>query len=369
MKKLLLLALFCLLGACGRNAAVNTPDELDEPDKVLYDRAMHEMERNRYTVARLALQTLINTYPDSEFLPQAKYGLAESFYREGGTSMLNQSEVEFRDYITFFPATDLADDAQLMVALTHVRQMEKPDRDPTQARAAEAELKKMISAYPDSPLLDEAKQRLRDVQEILAEGIFKVGHQYLLRRSYPAASSRYREILEKYPDYSKMDETLYSLAESLRRNNNPPESAIYYARIVSDHPQSEFVEDAKEHLTELKMPIPEVNPVAIARAQQRPEGKGLFGKVIGVFGRRPEVATETGAARVGPEPEEQSSSGRDGDGSFTVNGRVVVDPSKPEVKPEVNPEVKPELKPEVKPECKPDDKLENRPECKPEDKK
>ena len=106
MNKFLVFALLFLLAGCGRNAAVNAPgSDLDEPDKVLYDRAKHELERNRYTVARLALQTLINTYPDSEYLPQAKFGLAESFYREGTTSMLNQSETEFKDYITFFPAT------------------------------------------------------------------------------------------------------------------------------------------------------------------------------------------------------------------------------------------------------------------------
>ena len=117
MKKLLVFALFLLLVGCGRNTAVENPgSDLDEPDKVLYDRAIGELKRNRYTVARLALQTLINTYPDSEYLPQAKFGLAETFYQEGTTAMLNQAETEFKDYITFFPATDLADDAQLMVA-------------------------------------------------------------------------------------------------------------------------------------------------------------------------------------------------------------------------------------------------------------
>jgi len=36
-----------------------------EPDKVLYDRAQEDLKHNRYTEGRLALQTLINTYPDS----------------------------------------------------------------------------------------------------------------------------------------------------------------------------------------------------------------------------------------------------------------------------------------------------------------
>jgi len=321
MKKSLVLALFLLLAGCGRNANVESPgSDLDEPDKVLYDRAIKDLDRNRYIVARLALQTLINTYPDSEYLPQAKYGLARSFYEEGTTSMFNQAETEFKDYITFFPTTDLADDAQMMVAMTHVRQLEKPDRDSTQARLAEVELKKMISDYPDSPLLDEAKQKLRDVQEVLAEGVSRVGHHYLLRRSYPAATDRFKEILTKYPDYSKLDDTLYSLAESLRHNGNEPESGIYYARVVRDMPLSPLASDAKQRLTELKIPIPEANPVAIARTQPAREGRGLFGKMFGMFGRRPDVDTKTGAAS-GTESSEQPS--ENGNGDFTIEPKVV----------------------------------------------
>src|SRR5437773_9797796 len=174
MRKLLTFSLFFLLVSCGgKNVETNPPDSsnLDEPDRVLFERATNDLERNKLAVARLTLNTLINTYPDSEYLPQAKYKLAESFYREGTTSMLNQAEAEFKDYITFFPRSDLADDAQLMVAMTHVKQMEKSDRDRTQALFAESELRAMIDMYPDSPLLDEAKKTLRAVQEVLADAV------------------------------------------------------------------------------------------------------------------------------------------------------------------------------------------------------
>src|SRR6266446_4286186 len=175
----LVFALFFLFVSChGKKVAINTsipPSPLNEPDKVLFEKAMKDLEKSRFTVARLSLQTLINTYPDSEFLPQAKYALAESFYREDTTASQGQAEGEFKDYITFFPTNEPADDAQLKIALTHVRRIETADRDRTQAILAEAELKVMIENYPDSPLLDEAKQKLRGVQEVLADGVNKVG--------------------------------------------------------------------------------------------------------------------------------------------------------------------------------------------------
>ena len=322
--------LVLLLAGCG-----GYPDELTigeagaaEPDRILFERALIDMNRGRHIQARLELNTLINTYSDSEFLPQSKYAIAESFYRDGGQSDLIQSEAEFRDYITFFPTSDLADDAQLMVALTHVRQMQKPDRDPTQALMAELELESFISTYPDSQLLDEAKDKLRAVKEVLADGILKVANFYSTTRSYVAAIDRYRELLEDYPDYSKTPETLYKLAEAMRINNNEGESIIYYARVVRDHPLSEEVEQAKIRLGELGQPIPEVNPVALARAEALPPpvSKGLFARMFGLLSRQPDVSAETTAASI---IRDEGSDPATGEGDFEVEGVVVTPPTNP----------------------------------------
>src|SRR5579883_902881 len=249
MRKFFLgLPLFLLLLSCGgKKAATNAPTTtLNEPDRVLFERAMKDMEKSRFTVARLTLQTLISTYPDSEFLPQAKYAMAESFYREGTSTSLTQAENEFRDYITFFPQDPLADDAQMKIAMTHVKRLEKPDRDTSQARMAEAEFKSFIESYPGSPLINEAKEKLRDVQELLADGILGVGNFYLAsHKDYNAAISRYKEVLNKYPDYSRLPDTLYNLAWSLAQSGKAEEAATYYARIVSDHPFSDRVSAAK----------------------------------------------------------------------------------------------------------------------------
>jgi outer membrane protein assembly factor BamD len=65
---------------------------------VLFDRAMDAMKHNRFDVARMTLQTLINTYPDSEFIARAKLAVADSWYAEGGTTALQQAEIEYKDF-------------------------------------------------------------------------------------------------------------------------------------------------------------------------------------------------------------------------------------------------------------------------------
>jgi outer membrane protein assembly factor BamD len=287
---------------------------------------MRDMQKSRFTVARLTLQTLINTYPDSEFLPQAKYAMAESFYREGTSTALTEAENGFKDYITFFPGSALADDAQMKIAMAHVRRLEKPDRDRSQAFQAEAEFKSFIEAYPDSPLLNEAKQKLRDVQELLADGDAAVANFYFVKKDYPAALSRYKEILTKYPDYTHAPETLFNGAESLRRLGNDKEAVTYYSRIAMYYPLSVRIDDAKERLVAMKEPVPDPDPIALARAQQKGvvESAGVLGKVITVLKGRPSVSTSTSAASTaaGTEDAEPDSNApvRGGTGKGKANG-------------------------------------------------
>src|SRR5262249_43044320 len=154
------------------------------------DRAMDAVKHGKYDVARLTFQTLINTYPDSEFVARAKLGVADSWYAEGGAAAYQQAEAEYRDFETFFPNMAEAAEAQLRFATSHSKQMEKADRDFTHAKRAEDEYRQLITQSPDSKLVPEAKQRLREVQEVLADREFMIGRFYWLRESWPAAQAR-----------------------------------------------------------------------------------------------------------------------------------------------------------------------------------
>src|SRR6202008_4523153 len=211
----ILLGALVLCVAC-TNKKVNNPLAnvgSKQPDKVLFDRAMDAMKHNRFDVARMTLQTLINTYPDSEFIARAKLAVGDSWYAEGGTAALAQAEQEYSDFEIFFPNMPEAAEAQLKIANIHFQQMEKADRDYTHAKRAEDEYRKMILTYPDSKLVPECKQRLLEVQEVLAEREFQIGRFYYLRESYPASIARLQSLVEKYPLYSRADEALFLLGQ------------------------------------------------------------------------------------------------------------------------------------------------------------
>jgi outer membrane protein assembly factor BamD len=285
----------------------------EQPDKQLYDVAMADMAKGQYTVARLNLETLLNTYPDSEYLARAKMAVADSWYREGGIEGLAQAEAQYKDFITFFPEMKEASEAQLKVAKIHYRQLQKPDRDPTQAVQAQAELRTFLMNYPDSPLRKQALQMLRAVQEVLAEGEYRIGTFYLDRaregdfNDYRAAQSRLQAVLRKFPLYSRGDEATDELANSylitsglytaaVRFEPNPETKKLYQAnanadrakaieafgRIMQRYPLSPYAKDARTALTRMHVPVPVATPAEIAfnrteiedRAKV-PQNKGL----------------------------------------------------------------------------------------------
>jgi outer membrane protein assembly factor BamD len=307
---ILSVVLLLSLAACFRakKGEVITPTGGAEPDKILYEKGLKDLEKGRFEIARLTLQTLLNTYPDSDYKEKAKMAIADSFYKQGGTSGLVQAEAEYKDFMTFFPTSDDSDDAQMRVAMTHYKQMEKPDRDRTQAKAAEREFKNMLEQFPDSPLRDEATQRLREVQEVLGEGDMRVAQHYMRLRRYDASVNRSMSVLKEYPDFSQQDAILFIMGQSLEKKKQVVRAGYYYGKIVSDHPLSSYSDESRKRLEELNLPIPEVNPEALARAQterEEHEKNSMMGRVASLFSKKPDVSTARKSSRppldLGPE--------------------------------------------------------------------
>ncbi len=255
------------------------PADSAEPDKVLYLRAMQDVKQKKFTEARLDFQTLINTYPDSEYLAKAKLGVADSFYKQGGTSNFTQAVEEYKNFIVFFPFLDEAAYAQMQVGMAHYRMMEKADRDNSQAEAADQEFRTFLAKYPQNPLVPKAEQYLRDVQEVLADGEFRVARFYYLKQDLRASAARLVEVSDRYPLYSQSDDALfmlgsiYSRAKQVSKNEDDKNhwadlAAKCYERIVRDYPLSDSAPEAKARLKLMGMDVPAADPAALARMRR-----------------------------------------------------------------------------------------------------
>jgi outer membrane protein assembly factor BamD len=262
-------------------------------DRVLFEEAAKEVRKGRHETGRLLFTTIINTYPDSPFLPLAKLAIADSFYLEGTTSALIQAAQAYLDWLTFFPTDPLADDAMLKVAEAEMRQMGLADRDISHARKAEQRLKALIQQFPQTKLRPEVEARLAEVQENLAMHNYNVGNFYLEARFKPGrgglkgAQSRFKEIVEKYPNFSYMDEVLYKLAVTYQQEEEPDEAAKYYQQMMRNYPNSDYAEKAREQLGIIGAPVPEPDPAR--RSVVPPDRPGMMKTVMQEISGRAEV--------------------------------------------------------------------------------
>jgi len=282
--------------ACRRKKYENpiTKDTV-QPDKVLFDKAIGDVERGRYEIARLTLNTLMNTYVDSEYLAKAKLAIADSWFREGGSHGLAQAEAEYKDFILFYPTLEEAPEAQEKVCNIHYRQMEKADRDPLHALRAEEECRQVLIQFPNSKFAPQVQQYLRNIQEVLADHEFTVGDIYHKTGRYAAAANRLQALTDHYPLFSKADQALWKLGDSYSRMGPRfrDKAGQAYARIVREYPLSPLAEAAKKKLNTLEMPIPEVDPVALARMQYELENQtkpGIMSHVWGIFRKSPDTS-------------------------------------------------------------------------------
>jgi outer membrane protein assembly factor BamD len=257
-----------------------------QPDKELFDKAMLAIKKGRFDVARLDLQTMLNTYPDSEYRMRAKLAVGDAWFKEGGSAALTQAEAEYKDFITFFPNAPEAAEAQMKVGDIYYSEMEKPDRDFANAEHAEQEYRVMINQFPDSSLIPRAKQKLRDVQEVLAERETQIGLYYESRENYPAAIARLQTVSDTYPLYSKSDQVLLAIgdayageAHNIQISRGLPGAvkermrAVYldrasaaYDRVITRYPMAPHVDDAKDRLVAMNRPVPEPTADAVAES-------------------------------------------------------------------------------------------------------
>jgi len=290
----------------------------EQPDKILYDKAMLAMKKGKYDVARLDLQTLLNTYSESEYAMRAKLAVGDTWFKEGGSAALAQAEQEYKDFITFFPNSPEAAEAQMKVGDIYFQQMAKPDRDPQNAINAEREYRTMLEQFPDSPLIPRAKQKLRDVQEVLAQRQYEIGEYYFSRENWAASIARLQTVADSYPLYSKADLTLISIGDAyaneaafVSRFRISPKAkaelvkyyndraAASWDRVCVRYPLGPHVEDAKDRLIAMGRPVPDPTAAELAESQAEEDSRvnvRLGSRALSLLGPGPDTVK---AARVG----------------------------------------------------------------------
>jgi outer membrane protein assembly factor BamD len=247
-----LLALAALASACA-SGPKRPPVGAEEPDKFLWEHGNEALKDRRWLVAREFLRQLMDSYPQSPFRASAKLGVADSFLGEGTAESRVMAINEFREFLSYYPTHELAHYAQFKLGMAHYYEMPNSARDQTETKEAIRELTTYVERFPDRPLIEEARQRLREAKDRLGDHEYAVGLFYLRSRmSVPGAVDRFNALIKADPQYTHRDAVYYQMAQALVQLGQPAAAIPYLDRLLKEFEQSEYLDRAQKQIAELK---------------------------------------------------------------------------------------------------------------------
>ena len=217
------------------------------PPEEVYAEALRLMEKKSYYKARATLQELLPRIPpeDRDLLPRVQLSLADAFFKDGGLVNYGEALNAYRNFLTYFPQNEQAAYAQLMVGQSLYRQVPAPDRDQTTTLKAVQELRKVETAWPDSPYAAEAREVMELCYNRLAEKEYLVGHFYQRRKQWLAALDRYQTVVEQYPRFDGMSQLLLDMGRSQLAINRRDEAQESFTRLAQRDDSKRLAKIAK----------------------------------------------------------------------------------------------------------------------------
>jgi outer membrane protein assembly factor BamD len=256
-----------LLSACGGKKDVLPKG--NEPDKFLFDKGTAALEGKHWLTAREYFRRIIDSYPQSNYRPDAKLGLADSYVGEDSTESLILAVNEYREFLTFYPTHARADYAQYKLGMTHFKQMRASQRDQSETMQAVAEFQVFVAKYPHSALMQEVQQKLRESRDRLSTHEYEVGVFYYRQRWYPGAIDRLKGLLRDDPAFTGRDGAYYFLGESLVKVRLGAEALPYFEKLIAEFETSEYLALAKQRRDELRTEL-DVKPATEAATPPQP---------------------------------------------------------------------------------------------------
>src|SRR5262245_12823869 len=237
-------------GGCASSKSAKKPDKitqelLTQPKEVLFEKGKELIAKKKYEDGRKYLNHVFETYPNETMGREALLLVADSYFAQKNTTGYTEARYRYRDYLNRYPGAPRRDYARYQFALCYDKEHEKPDRDQTATREAIEQYRSLIREFPDSGYAGAARERVRQLTDLLAEHDFGIGYFYLRKGSTAAALSRFTSIEQRYPDYGAKDKLFYYEAVAMERLGRKDEAQRYFARIVEEFPQSEYAKKAR----------------------------------------------------------------------------------------------------------------------------
>lgn len=216
------LAIFCsaclLLTAC---ASEKEKISSDTSEKQLYDMAQEQLQNKNFSSAIQNLQLLESRYPFGPFAEQSQLEIIYAYYR--GFELEAAIEAANR-FIRLHPQHPNVDYAYYLKGLARYAEgqgfldrflsTDLTQRDPGPARDSFTDFAQLLSRFPDSEYVPDARARMVHLRNMLARYEIHVANYYFKRGAYQAAANRGRFVLENFQRTNSVPDALAVMVQA-----------------------------------------------------------------------------------------------------------------------------------------------------------
>ena len=198
--------------------------------------------------------------------------MADSYFQQKTTTGYTEARYRYRDYLNRYPGAPRRDYARYQFALCYDKEHEKPDRDQTATREAIEQYRVADPRVPGLGLRGAARERIRQLTDLLAEHDFGIGYFYLRKGSTAAALSRFTSLEQRFPDYGGQGQALSTTRRSPSTGwaaRTRPAATIQ--KVVEEFPESDYAEEGAAPRPGAKPPAKP--PAAAAAVDTKPENQ------------------------------------------------------------------------------------------------
>jgi outer membrane protein assembly factor BamD len=232
-----------LLSAC----ASNKPEALKGAE-FYFDEGMKAFEKKRCLEAQEHFQHLVSNFPGFSRVADAQYYLAESYFCS--RDWVNAA-FEYQRLTDAYPSSPWADEAQFKVGESYFMQLRRPELDQKETYEALNHFRRFVEDHPDSPLIEQATERIEQCRHRLAHKQYLSGRLYHRQGYLEAARLTYQELLRTFPETSWYYDTLLRLGEIARTQGDTQRARAYWEEVLEDSDDKQLAEEARQRLAEL----------------------------------------------------------------------------------------------------------------------
>jgi outer membrane protein assembly factor BamD len=246
LKCLLSFLLVFVFASCSSKGDIKDTG-LSEAEEIFIE-ANEKLKEKDYEAATELFEKVRITDRTMRFSTIAQVRLADILFEQ---ELYDEASFKYEDFLSLHPYNKYAPYAQFQLAMCFYKQISTIDVSYSLALRALKEFRKLQQNYPRNPYMDITETRIDKCLSVLAEHELYVGKFYFKKGSYKAASNRFNDLLERYPDSKNEAEAYYYLGLSYKNLGENENALKALKMLVEKFPTTELAKEAENIITSL----------------------------------------------------------------------------------------------------------------------